>query len=50
MKSVLTIKKLKEFIKNCNSNNICKVKLIKSKVAEELTRSILTTAAKLDKQ
>ena len=36
--------------KNCNSNNICKVKLIKSKVAEELTRSILTTAAKLDKQ
>ena len=36
--------------KNCNSNNICKTKLIKSKVAEELARSILTTAAKLDKK
>ena len=42
--------KIQVFQKNCTSQITCTTKLIKSKISDELLRSILSKAAKLEKE
>ena len=41
--------KINIYKKECNANNICRVQLTESKIKDELLRSILSKAARLEK-